>query len=214
MKTTKWFVLGIVAIGLLAVSALAPTPAGAQTPPPPPGQALKRVASNFTAFDGSVVVIDEDTSTGGQEIYDQTVKTPAGANVMYVTLQATSFLDICDDVGVAVECAVDGVACNSGFDTDQDLDFLPAGWIEVTGNSFSEYTSAWMPISFTWCTPFQKTKKNLHVVELFGAVDEDEAGCVQLLQGVAVHVDVNKFNKANTDLGNACQSYPNPSPTS
>ncbi len=218
MKTTKWLVPTIVALGLLALSGLGPTSASAQTPPPAPGQALRRFASNFTAFDGTQILVNEDATAGGIKIYDQTVKTAAGENTLYVTLQATAtpdfFFFTCFDVGVAANCEVDGANCNNGFTFDQDADELPPGWIEVTGAAISTGdTSAWMPISYTWCTPIQKSKKNLHEVQIFAAVDEDESGCEQLLQGVSVHVDANKFNKANVDLGNACQGYPNPNPT-
>jgi len=218
MKTTTWFVSSA---SLMACLVLALTSAPTRAQPPLPGQNLKRVGSNFTAFDGNQIDVNMDASEGGVQIYDQTVKTQAGVNALYVTLQATTFLWSAGsgnsaNVGLAVNCVVDGAACNTGFGADQDNDYLPSGWIEVAGNSFSEDTATWMPVSYTWCTPIAKTKNNLHIVQLFAGVDEDEgpAGAEQLVQTVSVNVDSNRFNSANTKLGNACASYPTPNPTS
>ncbi len=216
MKTAKWFVPSMVAAALLALSALMPTPVGASPPPPPPGQTVKRVASNFTAFDGTQININADALDGGVEIYDQTVKSTAGANVLYVTVQGTAHNETCPDdpgTGIAANCQVDGVNCNSGFGIDEDEDALPPGWIEVTGTTNVFDDVGWTAFSYTWCTPIDKTKGNLHVVELFAATDEDESGCSNIIQTVSVNVDANKFNKANKELGNACASYANPNPT-
>jgi hypothetical protein len=205
MKTRGCFVIGIGVFGLLAASVLTATPAVAGR--------LSRLASNFTAFDGTQININKDAPQGGVKIYDRTVQAPEGDKVLYVTLQGTAHNHSCPSdfgTGIAVNCQVDGVSCNSGFGIDEDADALPSGWIDVTGTTVAFDDIGWTAFSYTWCTHVNETRRDQHVVKLFAADDDDRTECSNIIQTVSVHVDSGRFSHDNVDLGNDCKGYPNP----
>jgi hypothetical protein len=157
MKTTRWFVLGMVAIGLLVASAAAPTPASAAAPPPP-GQRIKLLAKTFAEWDGTHVF---EPTTEESVIYDQTVKSEGGQNVMDILV---SFMEVDDATPGGIQCLVDGVPCmnNGSEDFGDDIFGFPNGTVSFFDGGDDDihvYT-------YNFCQTITKTKKNLHEVVL------------------------------------------------
>jgi hypothetical protein len=216
MKTSRWFGLAGSAIALLAASALTPTPAAAQSVS---GQQVVRLSAQQAAtggvdFDGFDPLAGPSAST---QFYTATVKTPAGANVLYVTMTGTA-AGACD--ALLVLCQVDGAICDPSINSiEADTSELHsavqchesvAGYILLGSQGdtalFGEPSidGAWgeMTVAHTWCIPITKTKKNLHTVALFGAEACGE-GCDNTIEQVSVFIDANKVK----DDTLACTSF-------
>jgi|HubBroStandDraft_1064217.scaffolds.fasta_scaffold59269_2 hypothetical protein len=220
---TRKFTFGsivMMASALLALSAAVPTRAHAQAQK----LALKRVLSEFTAFDGNFIDVDSTSAVdGGVPIFfNDAVKTPGNANFAYITLNSEARGD-CN--GIAFNCVLDGVNCNNGFNpvTGSAFDdgFFPItenpdGWITLAGNNdtFDFINFGPQVANYTWCTPLAKEPKNLHTLQINAGEDGSEfidlADCTELLSAVSVFMDTNVVGKHSAFLANACQSYPTP----
>lgn len=209
------FSIATVAMAMLALSAVTvPTNAHAQQ-----SLSLKRVASQFTAFDGTFIDVDDaftDSLIPVSIFANSAIKVPGGSNFAYITLNASASGQ-CG--GIAFNCKIDGANCNGGFNPSAQGFENPLGFITLAGNSDSEVSglhgsSSFGPtnISYTWCTPLVKTKKNLHEVIINAAQDTFDNGvsfCTEILSAVSVFIDVNNVHNKNF-IDNACTSYVNP----
>jgi len=216
--TRKFSVISItmMASALLALSATVPTRARAQVTTGN-NLALKRVVSQFTAFDGNFIDVDDESATsGGITIFDNaTVKVPGNANFAYITVNSEARGD-CN--GIAFNCVLDGANCNGGFNQTTGATFdgvtdNPDGWITLAGNgdTFDIINFGPQVANYTWCTPMAKTKNNIHTVQINAGEDEGTS-CFERLSAVSVFVDTNRVVKNSKFFGNACTSYPTPNP--
>ena len=181
--TRKFSVISItmMASALLALSATVPTRARAQVTTGN-NLALKRVVSQFTAFDGNFIDVDDESATsGGITIFDNdAVKIPGNANFAYITVNSEARGD-CN--GIAFNCVLDGVNCNNGFNPDTGSAFddgffpieeNPDGWITLAGNNdtFDFINFGPQVANYTWCTPLAKEPKNLHTLQINAGEDD------------------------------------------
>jgi hypothetical protein len=160
MKTTRWFVLGMAAIGLLIASAVVPAPASAQSTPPPVGRGVKLLAKNFAGWSADTVFIPTTTVPTVTNFYTETVKTPAGTNVLDVLV---SWQDFNIDEFFGIQCLVDGSPCMNGSINSLAAELtFPAGTIVMIDGDEDDVVGS----SYNFCQTIVKAPKNLHSVVL------------------------------------------------
>ena len=150
----------------------------AQTP-------IKRLSAQFKKFDGTEIVAQStDTVDGdnGVPVYEEELKVPPDANVLYVTFGATGDVNG-SGVSAWFTCLVDDAFCNRGptFATKTP------GWIALLAGEDVEHDDA---VNYTWCTPIARTGPGasglLHDLEIRMA--SNGAGSA-FIEGIHVFVD-------------------------
>jgi hypothetical protein len=170
---------------------------------------LTRVSARNTAIDGKAILLPSGVDPGdaGQiQIYSNSGATPAGDNVLYVTISGEG-LGTCN--GIALLCQVDGVNCLTGTGTPGpgSVSAIPSGWVIPLGDEFDGNASFGLTgVNFQWCAKLAKKPQNIHSIKIFGATAF--GGCDTFLEGVHVYVDTNKIPSAS----NACSTYTTPNP--
>jgi hypothetical protein len=173
---------------------------------------LRRLAANFTAFDGLEVSTDcgiaatSACPSAPLTIYNKTVTVPLGNNVIYVTLSATG--DSHGGAAVLLRCLVDGSACGGTTFAGG------AGWIRLqkTPDAYSDNCNDGgggggdchdNSITYTWC---KSVGTGTRTVKLQLA-SSDEFDRV-FMEGVSVYVDVNSIAGSSSK----CAEYETPDP--
>jgi hypothetical protein len=196
-----WGVSLLVLAGLCGGLIVAPTGAHAF-------KQLTRVSAQNTAIaaklvDFKAIELPSGTSTtvgSPIQIYSNSGATPAGDNVLYVTISANG-LGFCD--GIALLCQVDGANCITGFANN----VTATGWVVPLGDEFHfDDDFGLSGVNFQWCAKIAKTPKNIHSIKIFGATEFGD--CDTFLEGVHVYVDTNIIPSAP----NACSTYTTPNP--
>jgi hypothetical protein len=105
---------------------------------------------------------DETAALDPVLFYDNTVTTTAAIDVMLVTISAVGDAD--GGNRLEIQCKVDGTPCKTGNIGDDGAPKTgagaPDGWVAGEFDDENEI------VSYTWCVPIKKTKKNEHVVNL------------------------------------------------
>jgi hypothetical protein len=169
---------------------------------------LQMLAVNHLDFGEGNEVTATTTNTIEDPVnfYSNTVTGTSALDVMLVTLAATGDTH-CNNRSL-FKCTVDGTTCLTG---NVGSDSAPAGWITLMRNEADEHDNS---ISYTWCVPIKKTKKNEHAVKLFLANSADHLACDVFIEQVnvvveAFHAGVSKLEKnACTTTGTGVDSTP------
>ena len=132
--------------------------------------------------------------------YDNTVTTTAAIDVMLVTISATGDAD--GGNRLEIQCKVDGTPCktgNIGDNTGVNGPPRGAGWVS---GRFSDEDEI---ISYTWCVPITKTKKNEHKVNL-SLANGHNVTCPNDVTLEQVNVFVEGYHAGASKAAQACKS--------
>jgi hypothetical protein len=183
---------------------------------------VRQFAAQYLNFDGTQQSTTLDPSSGGQPIYQGTVRVPADVDTLEVTISATG--DLLDGSApftnsLWLNCQVDGNLCNAGFNSAVSS---VKGWVPVLSlqstaqnpEPAASPTPGVVPdnnIHYSWCMPITKKKGPdplMHDVQLSMA-SGDGTHTVHVEQ---IHVFVGGTNFGGPNKTNACTAAPVPTP--